>query len=265
MELLTHRILVAAMIWFSLAVCSGKAVGMDPGGWPERRSYGPFVCRADFALDSIDPLFRQLGQLEADLVHHLGIRRASEPIELYLFRDERAYRDALSHYLPHVPYRRALYVKTGGRGMVLAYWSREIEVDLRHECTHALLHASLPVVPLWLDEGLAEYFEMAPAERAFDSPYLTGVRWMARLGITPRLEKLEKKADVTEMGGAEYRDSWAWVHFMLHGPYLAHDTLVRYLADLQNHTPPGIFSQRLRSRLPDSEERFRAHFRSWNR
>jgi hypothetical protein len=149
--------------------------------------------------------------------------------------------------------------------MVFAYWSRELEVDLRHECTHALLHAVLPMVPLWLDEGIAEYFEVAPDQRAFDNPHLAGVRWLATLGMGMRLENLEKKTDLQQMGGSEYRDAWAWVHFMLHGPYLAHDELVRYLADIRNRTPPGLLSDRLRRRMPDLERRFFAHFKSWKR
>ncbi|NLY02387.1 MAG: hypothetical protein GXY83_40395 [Rhodopirellula sp.] len=260
----THGGRLAAGVWLAVVACC-EATAAETDGWRDERTLGPFVCRADFDLAQLDPFFTQLELLQSDLNHHLGVRPASEPVELYLFRNERRYREALSRHLPGIPYRRALYVKTGGRGMVLAYWSREIEVDLRHECTHALLHATLPVVPLWLDEGLAEYFEVQREQRAFENQHLGAVRWLARFGITPRLEKLEKKSDVSDMGGAEYRDSWAWVHFMLHGPYLAHDELVRYLADIQNHAPPGILSSRLRARLPDCDRRFGAHFQSWKR
>ena len=124
--------------------------------WVDSRTLGPFVCRADFHLDGSEALFADLHQLESDLVEHLGLRPARESIELYFFRDERSYRRYLARHLPQVPYRRALYVNTGGAGMVFAYRSKEFAVDVRHECTHALLHASLPMVPLWLDEGLAE-------------------------------------------------------------------------------------------------------------
>ena len=149
--------------------------------------------------------------------------------------------------------------------MVFAYRSRQFSVDIRHECTHALLHTTLPMVPLWLDEGLAEYFEVAPGDRAFNNPHLPGVRWAARLGVVSRLESLEKKGDLSKMGGSEYRNAWAWVHFMLHGPKEAHDELVRFLADIQVHTPPGLLSERLKRRLPDLKRRFAAHFRSWKR
>ena len=234
-------------------------------GWQDTRVIGPFVCRADFPLNGLEDLFGQLAELQNDLVRCLGVPPAAHALELYLLHDERTYNAYLRLYLPQAPYRRALYVKSGERGMVFAYWSRELDVDLRHECTHALLHAVLPVVPLWLDEGLAEYFEIPPDQRAYENPHLSAVRWMARFGVGPKLESLEKKTDLDQMGASEYRDSWAWVHFMLHGSYLAHDELVRYLGDLQNHTPPGLMSQRLRRRVPDVERRFHAHFRSWKR
>ena len=231
--------------------------------WADGRVAGPFVCRADFPLDGLEGLFDDLARLQHDLVRFLGVAPAQAPIELYLFRDQQSYRRFLGQYLPDVPYRRALYVQKEGHSMVFAYRARQLAVDIRHECTHALLHATLPMVPLWLDEGLAEYFEVAPSERAFGSPHLSGVRWSARLGVVPRLDKLEKKEDISDMGGTEYRNAWAWVHFMLHGPTQAHDELVRFLADIQARTPPGLMSYRLKRRLPDLERRFSNHFRSW--
>ena len=81
----------------------------------------------------------------------------------------------MNQWYPRVPYRRALFVKSGSRGRVFAYEHEDLAVDVRHESTHALLHASLPMVPLWLDEGLAEYFEVAESQRAFDHPHSTAL------------------------------------------------------------------------------------------
>jgi len=193
----------------------------------------------------------------------LGLPPAGQWIELYLFHDEATYRKYLRYHFPKVPYRRALYVKNNGPGVVLAYRSRDLAVDLRHECTHALLHAVLPMVPLWLDEGLAEYFEIAPPGRATENPYLSGVRWKARLGMAPSMEGLEKKSSMGDMGRGAYRDAWSWVHFMLHGPTEAHDELRRFLADIRASTPPGLLSERLPRRIPRLEHRWAAHFKSW--
>lgn len=233
--------------------------------WADGRVAGPFVCRADFSLGAMNGLFGDLRQLQEDLARWLGIPPPREPIELYLFRDQRSYRQFVSRRFPQVPYRRALYVKMDGPGMVFAHCGDQFEIDVRHECTHALVHAALPMVPLWLDEGIAEYFELAPAKRAFDNPYLSGVRWAARFGMLTRINSLEKKAEMSEMSGSDYRAAWAWVHFMLHGPPEAHEELVRYLADIRGNVPPGMLSQRLQRRLPGLERRFTIHFSAWKR
>ncbi len=147
--------------------------------------------------------------------------------------------------------------------MVSTYRSSDFDVDLRHECTHALLHAALPLVPLWLDEGLAEFFEASPEQRAGGHPNMRTVRFGSRFGLAPDLEDLEALGDLSEMGRDEYRDSWTWVHFMLHGPPEAHDELVRYLADIAAHTPPGLLSRRLEHRLPGTKSRLVEHLRAW--
>jgi hypothetical protein len=157
--------------------------------------------------------------------------------------------------------------------MVFAYRSDEFEIDVRHEGTHALLHADLDMVPLWLDEGLAEYFEIPYDERTFDHPHLSDMRWQvsrmnlaARIKATgPSLERLEDLRDLNQMGAAEYRQSWAWVHFMLHGSSEAHEELTAFLADIRAHTPPGKLSDRLKRRIPDVEQKFAEHFRQWKR
>jgi hypothetical protein len=247
----------------ALLPVAGFAPWCRAEGWVDWRVAGPFVCRADAQLAGLEGLFDDLGRLQQDLVRYLGVPPAETPIELYVFQDERSYRRFLSRYLPDVSYRRALYVRKDRRSMVFAYRGGLLAVDMRHECTHALLHATLPMVPLWLDEGLAEYFEVSPSERAFGSPHLSAVRWRARLGIVPSMQKLEKKGDFTEMGGPQYRDAWAWVHFILHGSTEAHDELVSFLADLRAQTPPGRLSRRLQGRVPDLERRFSGHFRRW--
>jgi len=265
MSTIRGHCLKGSLVLLTIIVAAGATRRSTAQTWIDWRAAGPFVCRADFPLDGMQGLFNDLAQLQQDLVRYLGVPPAKEPIDLYLFRDQHSYRRFLGRHFPQVPYRRALYVKSGGTGMVFTYRSSELAVDMRHECTHALLHASLPMVPLWLDEGLAEYFEVPPAERAFDNPHLSAVRWSVRLGIVSNPRDLENKDSLDEMGGSEYRNAWAWTHFMLHGPPEAHDELIRFISDIQAQTPPGLLSRRLEQRLPDLERRFSAHFRNWKR
>lgn len=234
-------------------------------GWLDQRVSGPVVCRADFSLDGYEGLFRDLAGVQNDLVRMLAVAPAEEPIELYLFQDKRTFTSYLQKRYPKVPSRRALFVKGSGPGRVFVYRHDELPIDVRHEGTHALLHASLPMVPLWLDEGLAEYFEVPPAERAYDNPHLGALRWDLRFGNSPSMTALEAKGDLAEMSATDYRHSWAWVHFMIHGPKEARDELVGFLGDIRMSIPPGKLSERLARRLPHPEKLLAQHFKTWRR
>jgi hypothetical protein len=254
--------LVAAMIVTAALAIAAPATGAN---WADERTSGPFVCHADFALGEYEALFAELAQLQLDLSRTLGVAAAREPVEVFLFHTEQTYRRYLEVRLPQVPYRRALFVKGSGPGKIYAYQSKELAVDVRHECTHGLLHSALPMVPLWLDEGLAEYFEVPEDQRAFGNPHLKWVRLDARLGRIPKLAQIEAKREVSEMSSTDYRHAWAWTHFMLHGPPEAREELIKFLADIRANNPPGKLSERLERRLPGVDKRLADHFKNWKR
>jgi hypothetical protein len=226
-------------------------------------SHGPFHLQATFPLGDLTPLFEDLSQLEIELQRTLAVPPSQRIVNVYLLSDQQSHKSLLTQQYPRVPYRRALYMQRGEQASVFAYRNPELPLDLRHECTHALLHASLPMVPLWLDEGLAEYFEVAPPSRASKNSHLAKLRWNLRFGMIRSIESLESCSDLSQMGAVEYRFAWAWTHFMLHGPLPAHRELVHYLADIRRGTPPGQLSERLRRALPDLDAQFVAHFKSW--
>jgi len=250
-----------AIVAFLLSSIDARAVvAQETRTWQDERTAGPFLCHADFSLEEHVDLLDDVNRLQDDLLQMLGVQEAQEPIHLLLFARKATYDQYLRVYFPEVPRRRALYIKARGPGMVFAYQSNEFAVDARHECTHALLHASLPMVPLWLDEGLAEYFEVPSESRADAHPHLKRITWRVRFGQVPKLPQLEALAELSQMTQTHYQQSWAWVHFMLHGPPEAGEELRHYLADIAARTPPGKLSERLERRLPDLESQFRDHF-----
>ena len=260
---LTRREFLATGGLAAAAWLAGPAAAPAAQNWIDRREYGPFQCVAEFPLATLEGTFGELSRLEREIGRTLGLPPAQTTIEVLLLADEAAHRALLTDLYPRVPYRRALYVQRSRRAAVYAYRHPELAVDLRHECTHALLHANLPMVPLWLDEGLAEYFEMPEPERAFAHPHLAALKWNLRLGMLRTVESLEAAENLSDMGGVEYRFSWAWVHFMLHGPVAAHRTLVQFVADIRGGSPPGRLSERLRAAVPDLDERMIRHFKQW--
>ncbi len=259
------KYLIATLLALCLAAFPLVSLAAAADRWPDEYSTGPFVYHADFPLSSLRPMLDGVHDLQQDVPATLGINRVQEPIHVFLFGQRDTYQNYVRHYFPTVPQRRALFIKERGPGMVFAHNSKLLPIDLRHETTHAVLHSVLPMVPLWLDEGLAEYFEVASDRRAFENPHFKPVRRNAIWGRAPDLTKLEQITELSRMQAGHYRDAWAWVHFMLHGPSEARSVLQQYLLDIQAHVPPGTFSDRLRRDIPDCRQRFVRHFQSWKR
>ena len=240
-----------------------RAARASEARWPDQRQAGAFLCHADFALASQETLLDELAVLQKDLCDALQVSPARELTYVYLFAQGRTHEGYVKRHFPQAPYRRALFIKGRGPGMVFAHLHDDFAIDLRHEATHALLHAALPMVPLWLDEGLAEYFEAPRELRANGSSHLAKIRWEARLGKIRPMNELEQLGQLDEMGAAEYRHAWAWVHCMLHTSAEARAELIAFLADIAAHTPPGQLSDRLRRRIGNPEALVERHFRAW--
>jgi hypothetical protein len=249
-----------------LAAVSRCAKSAEPA-WVDTRQIGPFTIQATFPLAAYDRLFQELPELQRELSRTLGVPAARTPIYVYLFSDADQYRTYQERHFPRVPYRPALFIWEGASPGVYTYRKADLDVDLRHECTHALLHCVLPVVPLWLDEGLAKYFEVPVHQRASNHPYFEDLKWKwsLRLGMVRTMESLEDRDDLSEMDAADYRYSWAWVHFMLHGPPPAHEALVNYLACYQQGAPAGKLSVRLNEAVANPTEQMIQHFKQWEK
>jgi hypothetical protein len=260
------RFMIGRLSHFSLllvmAYVRGAACAED---WTDQRQAGRFQLRANFSLDGCEQLVAELQQLQRDMAAALGSNATQEPVHLILFRDQASYDRYVKYYFQGAPARRALFIKGAMPGWVFAYQNADYEIDLRHETAHALLHSELPGVPLWLDEGLAEYYEVAADARVYDNPHLSTTKWEARLFRVPSLDQLDELRDMSRMGKAEYRAAWSWVHFMLHGPRDAQRVLVEYLADMRNHRTSGNLNDRLHAAMPDLEKQYLKHFRSWRR
>lgn len=229
---------------------------------------GVVVCQADFPLKEIERIMHDIELLQLDLSRYLAIPQAKEKIELCLFRNQDTYVAFLQKNFPDAPQdRRALYVKKRQGGILMVQRGKNFEIDLRHEMTHAILHASLKEVPIWLDEGLAKYFELTVDERAYGSPYLKSVRNQLRFKIVPSLSRLEKLQIIDDMGEREYKESWAWTHFLLHRSPETHKLLASYLQMLGNEKldPNKIprLEPMIRNLLNDSKGEFLQHFKSW--
>jgi hypothetical protein len=166
---------------------------------------------------------------------------------------------------PGLPSRRAYFVGTADELAVYTFWGDRIQEDLRHEFTHGLLHAVLEDVPLWLDEGLAEYFEVIGSEPGeINLDYARRLTTAIGNGWRPNMQRLEKLEQVSQMQRVDYQEAWAWVHFMLHGSPEAKTTLLSYLDDLKTTSTPGSLSGRLNADVPEIDVRMLSYLASLN-
>ena len=236
-------------------------------GTPAKHSFrvSQFVFYADFEVQRNAPLFRELGVLREQVFKELQLPPSQSLIQVYLFEDKERYERFMQSKYPDLPKRRAFFVaqpkRFGGPEdlIVYTYWGDRIQQDLRHELTHALLHSVLKDVPLWLDEGLAEYFEMPASWKGVNYQHLESLRRGA-LGPTPcNLDRLEQFTDVQQMAPAEYREAWAWTHLMLRSTPQAKQALLAYLQDLRTNPRPGPVKPRLSQALGSVDDALQRH------
>lgn len=223
------------------------------------------LVQSDFRISPDHELIQNLKQLRRQVYDHLELPVQQRPVTVYLFDHEQAYRQYLAEMYPGLPHRRAYFFKTSKELAVFTYWGERIQEDLRHEFTHGLLHASLKHVPLWLDEGLAEYFEVAgdqPGE--LNSNYPSELTAKIGNGWTPDIQRLENIEEFASLQRLDYQESWAWVHFMLHHTPETRDALIGYLADLRTQNEPYPLSNRLKVAQIDFENRFLSYVASLN-
>jgi hypothetical protein len=217
---------------------------------------------ADFDIKPDLPLFQELGDLREQIVHELHLPTSNTVVQVYLFEDREKYDRFMKYRYPDLPNRRAFFVaqpRTVGAGddlLVYTFWGDRVRQDLRHELTHALLHCVLKDVPLWLDEGLAEYFEVPPGTDGVNPQHLDLIR---KGPFAPDLARLEQMHQVAQMSPAEYREAWAWVHLMLRGPADGKAALLAYLQQLRVTPSPGPLQPRLAAAIAPLNDTLNTH------
>ncbi|MCS7160526.1 MAG: hypothetical protein RMJ19_08645 [Gemmatales bacterium] len=277
-------IAAAALLGWCAGLLSGCAQlapplvfnGPLPPGHTEIRVGRRYVFHTDLRLKPDHPVLREIAELPERVARELQCPAADCLVQVYLFEDRGSYERYLRAHFGHLPPRRALFVaRPGLKGeeelLVFAFWGEQILKDLRHELTHAELHSACPNIPLWLDEGLAEFFEVPPEHDGVHYRHLAALRSESASPWSPSLERLEKLTQLRDMTPGDYREAWAWTHFLLRSTDELRGLLLQYLRELREHTRshavadasgtstlPSL-TERLRQTLPDPEKALLEH------
>jgi hypothetical protein len=240
---------------------TGEPVAL-PGKNSLRRSQ--FVFYADFPFQQNSLLLDDLCDLREQLRDELKLPDGNSVIQVFIFENKAKYERYMQARYPELPRRRAFFIaqpqSRGGSDDLLVYtfWGDNIRQDLRHELTHAILHSVHKDVPLWLDEGLAEFFELPPDRDGINPTHLDQLR---NPNLAADLDRLEKTSQIQKVmkDRSDYREAWAWVHLMLRSKPEARMVLLDYLRELRSTPNAGLIATRLRSVYPAENEALRQH------
>lgn len=200
----------------------------------------------DIALD-LERLRSALGQLNPDLALNAPV-----PTWIYIFKDRtfepyRLLHDGRPHtgegYFVSHPYGNHMAISTDVRGATSTVY---------HEYLHYVLANNYPDLPLWLNEGLAEYFstfDVTGNEAKIGLPVALHVYWLRQNALIPIPELLaidNSSHDYNEgtRRGVFYAQSWALVHYLLNGNPARRQQTQQYLRDLvQGTRTPEVLRQ----------------------
>lgn len=219
-----------------------------------------YVFYSDVPLEANDSLFRELDGLPEQVQQEMKLPPGGQVVEVFLFEDQEKYEAYMRDKYPWLPARRAYFIAEQKRPgtddlQVFTWMGEHIRTDLRHELTHATLHGVLKGVPLWLDEGLAGYFEQPPGMDGVNPGHLKALK---EGPSQPDLARLEKFGQVRQMEQAEYREAWAWAHFLLRDPR-ARPVLLEYAVKLQSDANPGPLLPMLQAAVGDPNRALADH------
>ena len=200
-----------------MAGCSSTSVGRGFSA-NEILTSDELRIHADFELPPNQPLVRELGDQKDRLAQLTGLTfsTARTPIDVYLFRDRTTFDDFTAKSNAAFANRRAFFVKSDSMLNVYAVWGDRAAEDLRHEVTHGYLHSVAPSLPLWIDEGLAEYFEVGPGTDGLNWAHVQHLaEAFEQETWTPSLGRMESLYDPTKLTQTDYAEAWLWTHFLL--------------------------------------------------
>ena len=229
----------------------------------QRLIRGQLVIHSDFQLARHHRLLDDLVARRQEIANQLQLPISDERIYIYLFATPEDYRNYFTGRFPLYPDRRAFFVESDTRLTVFAHWGEHVAEDLRHEVAHGYLHAVVPNLPLWLDEGLAEYYEVKRGQRGVHVAHLEELDRQQRLRQwKPDLERLESLTEVSQMSLTDYAEAWAWTHWLLETTPLRRGLLCDYLARLRTTGAAAPLSSAWRDQQIVSTRALQVHLQS---
>lgn len=199
--------------------------------------------------------------------------RSPLPMRVFVFRDERTFGAWLDAAMgKHAPSVTGLFLPSRGGNLILIRGDAPGGVDrvVFHELTHSFVSNTIASLPLWANEGLAEYystFATSGADVHVGRAVPEHVRWLRDQTLIPLRELFAidvQSPDYNEgeRAGAFYAESWALVHYLMLGNAQRHEQFGSFLTLLNAHQPLDVaFGLAFHATYDDLERELRAYVR----
>ncbi len=154
----------------------------------------------------------------AGIAAFLNLDPPERPAKVLLFGSRRALRRYLEKESPHqAGAAAACFVTREAHVIVLCRSWRTSETlrYLRHELAHYVLTAHFYRVPPWINEGLAQFFELGPPYGRPHPPCLKRLAGQLRGGEGQILSWVVALPEGVRFGEREYAQAWGLTHFLL--------------------------------------------------
>lgn len=233
----------------SLLLLAAPAFALPPPdeAWIELRSphFTLFSNTSEWATRRIALDLEQLRSALSQLNPQLQLT-SPVPTWIHVFRDTSSFQPykplyqgrplSLEGYFLSHPYGNYVGINADPRG-------KPTQI-LYHEYLHDVLRHNFPDIPLWFNEGLAEYystFDVAGSNARLGLPVPEHVFWLGRNALIPLRELVSMGTESRDYNegkrrGVFYAQSWALVHYLLSAPDRREQT-ARYLQDLFRGMP----------------------------
>jgi tetratricopeptide (TPR) repeat protein len=175
------------------------------------------------------PVAESFEQLWQVLVQHFDVLPVASPVPTSVFVFD-FFTDA---FLPYGPLRKGKPEASGGAFFsgrsadYIAVVERDYRfpdhMDIYHDYVHSVLEAFVPELPLWLQEGLAEYYSVFDIE---EGEVHVGYRvnrhigWLRNKRLIPfaelfAIDRASPEYDEAERTGIFYAESWLLTHMLV--------------------------------------------------
>ena len=196
--------------------------------------------------------------------------RSKLPTKVFLFANERAfaaYRDALLE-------RKAeqvdgLFARGDTGNFIVMRASGEVDRVVYHELTHYLVQNTIAGLPLWFNEGIAEYYSTFGTDgksMQIGRPVAEHVLWLRDEAMIPMQELLATTKESPNYNegdrvGVFYAQSWALLHYLLAEPE-RRTKLLQFLAHLgAGKTVDEAFTSAFAMKYTQLEQELRGYVR----